>query len=267
MNIAVLKKIFGNQSKAKKIEDKYRVAAFIVNYNMPERADELADYIKNKINWPVDVYLVDNGSDISKLAKNTNVILKKNVQTCNGWLKGLRAADKSNKKYFAYWFLITSARFIGGDPLKSMIEVLIDDKNAVGVHPSLTLESTTAWNHLINRKTMKIRRTWMIDNIASLYRASWFNKIGRFDRKMIYAWGIDLETCYLARKQNKSLWIDDRVMIEKVTDIGYKMNRMNMTSNERASRAEKNMREILNIKYGNDYWNIMLNDGVAEEWR
>ncbi|MDD4111216.1 MAG: hypothetical protein PHS54_06735 [Clostridia bacterium] len=267
MNISVLKNIFGNQNKDKNFEDKYKVAAFIVNYNMPERADKLAHYIKKTINWPVDVYLVDNGSDISKPAKNTNVLLKKNVQTCNGWLEGLKAADKSGRKYFAYWFLITSARFIGGDPLKSMIEVLIDDKNAVGVHPSLTPESTTAWNHLINRKTMKIRRTWMIDNIASLYRASWFNEIGRFDRKMIYAWGIDLETCYLARKQNKSIWIDDKVMVEKVTDIGYKMNRMNMTSNERSTRAEQNMREILEEKYGANYWDLMINDYVKEEWR
>lgn len=267
MIITLFKSIIRKLRK-KNSKDKFKVAAFIVNYNMPERADKLAFYIKNKINWPVDIYLIDNGSDIQAPAKNSNVFLKKNVQTCNGWLEGLKEADRSGNKYFAYWFLITSARFVGdSDPLTSMIKVLIKRKNAVGVHPSLSENSTTAWNHLKCRSTNRLRRTWMIDNIASLYLADWFNSIGRFDSNMIYAWGIDLETCLLARRQSKSLWVDDRVMIEKVTNIGYKMNRMNMTSNKRSEIANKNMRYFLKRKYGSDYWNIVINESVDESWR
>lgn len=246
----------------------YKIAAFIVNYNMPERADDLSNYIKSKAKWPVDIYLIDNSSDLKFPAKNTTVWLKKNVQTCNGWLEGMREADCKGEKYFAYWFLITSARFVDNkDPLSGMVKFLINNKDAVGIHPSLTKDSTTAWGHLINRGENKPRRTWMIDNIASLYRADWFDSIGRFDKEMIYAWGVDLETCYLARKQEKSIWVDERIQVEKINNIGYTMNRMNMSAEDRSVLADKNMREILEKKYGKNYWDMMMKEGVLKSWK
>jgi len=235
-----------------------RVAAFIVNYNMPERADALAQHIKNTSAHPVDVYLIDNGSDIMPPAENTNVRLEKNVQTTNGWLCGLKAADKK-APYFAYWFLITSAEFVdAADPLTPMVEFLQDNGDAVGIHPALTADSTTAWAHLYDRKTGLPRRTWMIDNIASLYKAEWFDSIGRFDAELVYGWGIDLETCYLARKAGKSLWVDERVQIKKVTDIGYAMDRMNMKAHVRRVNASKNMQAVLSKRYGSMWRNEIL---------
>ncbi len=41
-----------------------RVAAIVVNYNMVERADNIAEGIKKYVKWPVDVIVVDNGSDL-----------------------------------------------------------------------------------------------------------------------------------------------------------------------------------------------------------
>lgn len=242
---------------------------FVVNYNMPERADALAEYLKENVKYPYDLYLVDNGSDLKPPAKNTTVWIKKNIQTCRGWLRGLEEAKKSGKKYFAYWFLITSADFFGqkSDPLISMVEILEKNKNAVGIHPALTKDSTTAWKHMIERGGSEPRRTWMIDNISSLYRADWFDSIGWFDRRLIYAWGIDLETCYLARKQKKSIWIDERVKIRKITNIAYKMNRMNMSANDRELLASKNMTDILGQKYGSDYLDIMFNAYVEDSWK
>ena len=246
-----------------------RIAVIIVNYNMPERADSLAKYLKNNTDIEYDLYLVDNGSDLVKPAKSTTVFIKKNVQTCKGWLTGLEAADKSKVDYFAYWFLITSARFCykSKDPLIFLTEKLTKDKNAVGIHPSLTSNSTTAWEHSINRGTNRVRRTWMIDNIASLYKSDWFNSIGRFDNNLTYGWGTDLETGLIARRQGKSLWIDDRIQIEKITDIGYKMKRMNMSANDRQKLARKNMDSVMTKKYGKDYFFTMLNEDVKEDWR
>ena len=234
------------------------IAAFIVNYNMPERADALAQHIMDKSAHPVDVYLIDNGSDIMPPAEHTNVRLDRNVQTTNGWLCGMKAAEKK-AQYFAYWFLITSAEFVDdNDPLTPMVEFLLDNENAVGIHPALTLDSTTAWAHLYDRKGNLPRRTWMIDNIASLYRADWFDSIGRFDPELVYGWGIDLETCYLARKAGKSLWVDERVQIKKVTDIGYAMNRMNMKAHVRRVNASRNMQAVLAKRYGGMWRNEIL---------
>lgn len=229
-----------------------KVAAVIVNYNMPERADALAEHIKRSA-WPVDIYLVDNGSDIQLPARNTNVKVSGNVQTTNGWLAGLRSSD-GNGPYFAYWFLITSAEFVNDDDvLLPMAEWMLDNDDVAGVHPALTLDSTTAWGHLKDRGTGIPRQTWMIDNIASLWRADWFNSIGRFDPYLVYGWGIDLETCYKARKAGRTIWVDERVNIKKVTDIGYTMGRMNMGARQRRYLASRNMNEVFTEKYGIDW--------------
>ncbi len=233
---------------------------------MPERAQSLFNKLKKNSKWPLDIYLIDNGSDLKPPAKNTNVFIEKNIQTCRGWLEGLKVAKKSQEKYFAYMFLITSTRFIDDkDIVTPMAEFLIKNKNAVGIHPSLTTNSTTNWTHLINRGGNKPRQTWMIDNIASMYKADWFDSIGWFDPNLIYAWGIDLETCYIARKQERTIWVDERIQVEKITNIGYKMNRMQMSAEERSKLASKNMTNILSKKYGKNFWDKMTKDYVTEQ--
>jgi len=243
-----------------------KVAIFIVNYNMPERADALFEHLKKHSDWPIDIYMIDNGSNIQKPSQYTNIYIKKNVQTCRGWLRGLEFTKEKHKRYFAYMFLITSANFVDDkDPITPMIEFLIDNKDAVGIHPALSSDSTTYWSHLITRGGLEPRKTWMIDNIASVFKADWFDSIGWFDAKLIYAWGIDLETCYLARKQGKTIWVDERVKVKKITNIGYKMNRMNMKATERIMLADTNMREILKHRYGKKYWKKMTKDYITPD--
>lgn len=240
-----------------------RTAAILTNYNMPERADALAEGIQRNCQ-NCDLYLVDNGSDLAHPAKHTTVRVEKNIQTTRGWLAGLDAADQSGTNYFAYWFLITSTEFVGDDdPLTPLVSLLRDDPNAVGVHPALTSDSTTAWSHLITRGGSQPRKTWMIDNIASLYRADWFNKIGRFDPAMVYGWGIDLETCYKARKEGRSLWVHEGSQVKKVTDIGYKMQRMNMSAQARRFLASRNMNDIMSQKYGREWQRVILHGYVS----
>jgi len=244
-----------------------KVAAFIVNYNMPERADALASHLNNFIKHPLDVYLIDNGSDLKAPARLTNVFLPKNVQTTKGWLAGLDKADKGDGEYFAYWFLITSAALVPEqDTLSPMVQLLKVHPEAVGVHPALTIDSTTAWKHLVTRWGFCPRRTWMIDNIASLYRADWFDSIGRFDPNFKYGWGIDLETCYKARQQDKSLWIDERVKLQKITDIGYTMDRMNMSAERRRFLASVNMNAVMTKKYGDNWQFKMTKENIDANW-
>jgi hypothetical protein len=236
-----------------------RVAALIVNFNMPERTDALAEYIAANVKWPVDVIVIDNGSDLKAPSKYTALRLDENIQTTGGWLMGLHYADalarKHGEPYLAYWFIITSAEFVSGDPLTPMAQYLQANPDAVGVHPALTQDSTTSWGHL---KTPG--PTWMIDNISSLYRADWFDGIGRFDPDMRFAWGIDLETCWKARQQGKGLYIHPDAQVQKVTDIGYRMNRMGMSADERKQLAGQNMAEVLSSRYGPDWWARMTQE-------
>lgn len=243
-----------------------RVAAFIVNYNMSERTDALCQYIAENVKSPIDVIVIDNGSDLQPPSKFTALRLDENVQTTNGWLMGLHYADALARKrgtpYLAYWFIITSAEFIpgSGDPLKPLLK-LMSHPNVVGVHPALSADSTTSWEHLkTDGSTSGYRRTFMIDNIASLYRAEWFDSIGRFDPSLTFAWGIDLETCWKARRDDKQIWISEPATVCKITNIGYSMNRMNMSAGERERLAGAQMAEILSARYGANWWNRMLHE-------
>jgi hypothetical protein len=246
-----------------------KVAILIVSYNMPERTDALVENINKRIKWPHQLFVIDNGSDLVEPSKYTNVFIRDNIQTTGGWLKGLEAAKETGEDWLAYWFVITSAEIPKGDNdlLAPMAQLLVEDPNAVGVHPALTPDSTTSWQHLIARGGDKPRRTWMIDNIASLYRADWFDEIGWFDYHLRYAWGIDLETCYKARAFGRSLWVDERSYIKKVTNIGYTMDRMNMQTSEREMLAGYNMRDVLGRRYGPHWWQIMTEDFIKDEWR
>lgn len=242
-----------------------RTAAIITNYNMPERTDALVEYLREHVKSPLDIIVVDNGSDIAKPSKYTALRLKKNVQTTGGWLAGLNALQPG---YFAYWFLITSTEFVEGvtgDPLTPMVKKLIDDYDAVGVHNALLPDYVGAWKHLVTRGSKGCRETWMIDNISSLYRADWFDSIGRFDPELKYAWGIDLETCWLARKQGRTLWVCEDSLVRKTTNIGYTMNRMNMSAEDRSRLAYQNMVEVLNRKYGEGGYYRTKRDYI--DWR
>lgn len=244
-----------------------RVAAFIVNYNMPERADALAERVLES-QWPVNLYVIDNGSDLVEPSRYTNVRLKNNVQTTGGWFAGLRAADASGIDYMAYWFIITSAEYVDNkDILTPMARFMYDTPEAVVVHPALTKDSTTIWHHMKDRGSGKPRRVWYCDQIAVLYRADWYNSIGRWDEDLIYAHGIGLEACYKARMQERSIWIHEGCQIKKVTDIGYTMDRMRMSADERRRRAKRNMDVVLGNRYGVNYWQFLTNEGVQEEWR
>ena len=92
---------------------------------------------------------------------------------------------------------------------------MLKDKAIVGVHPALTEDSTTSWKQLMTRGGNEPRQTWMIDNIASLWRASWFDRMGRFDPELIYGWGIDLEMCWLARRFGRTLYVHEGVQMKK----------------------------------------------------
>jgi len=241
-----------------------KTACIIPTFNMPERTDALAEYI-DKNCQDVEIIIVDNGSSFEHRSVHAKVLLADNVQTTHAWLMGMHYADALERKYkgsfFAYWNIITSAEFTveSLDPLAPMVEFLSKSYDAVGVHPALTDDSTTSWNHMKSRDWLAygFRQTWMIDNIASLWRADWFNSIGRFDPRLTYAWGIDLETAYKARSAGKTLWICDEVKVKKVTDIGYKMGRMGMSAEERKERARFEMNEVFTEKYGPNWRSVM----------
>lgn len=244
------------------------VAIIIVNYNMTEKADKLVENLKETVKYPHDIILVDNGSDIVEKSKYTTLSLSKNVQTTNGWLMGLYYADSleiiNKKKYFAYCFVITSCSPVETkkDIIETMINVMKTDDNVVGVHPSLSPNTTTYWKKMKNDGTTNKYELSFIDNIFSCYRASWFNKIGRFNKNLTYAWGIDIETGHFAKIQNKKIILDCSIQVRKDTNIGYTLNRMNMSASDREKNASIEMVKYFLNTYG-PYYNKIINTDIV----
>jgi len=242
---------------------RHKIAVIITNYNMPERADAVAEHLAAHSDPSLyDLYLVDNGSDIMPPAEHTTVFVKPNRQTTGGFLAGLDAADARGEDYLAYWFIITSAELV--DPVCYLTVPMMlfhAYPDVVGIHPALTADSTTAWEHL---KTDRPKFTWMLDTIAVFWRADWFNSIGRFDPRLIYGWGIDLETSYLARTSGKRMLVGYGPKVRKITDIGYTLGRMNMTAEDRRRLAAANMQEVLSEKYGSE-WRYKMMEELRHE--
>jgi FkbM family methyltransferase len=241
-----------------------RVAFIITNYNMPERTDQIVENIRKKVKWPVDIIVVDNGSDLQKQSKYTTLRLEKNVQTTNGWLVGLQYAKSlaAARKicYFAYWIWITTCLYdeTQNDILTPLAQFLIDNPKAAGIGPALTKDSTTGWAHLKKVEGQSTpRRVKYVDELGVLWRASFFDSIGWFDPDELRGFGVDIETGYLARYSGRDVYVHDGVMVKKHSGIAYKMKRMNANAGKRGQLAIAEMHMCLKRRYTDDYYGAL----------
>lgn len=237
-----------------------RTAIILPNYNMPWRADALIQYIIDHTESPFDLFVIDNGSDMVPPARYTTIWQKPNCQTVCAWLRGLAESDieaaKRGEPYFAYWIMTTSAEFVegSGDPLTPIIDFFHANPDAVAMHAALTTDSGSAHRDMMfNRGTGQPRRTFMIDNIASIWRASYLNRIGRYRPEITMGWGVEMEACWKARRDGKTIWIHEGTLIKKIQDIGYIKNRMGMTGADRARLASAEARRVFVPIYGEDF--------------
>ena len=238
-----------------------RVAAIVVNYNMVERTDNIAEGIKKYVRWPVDVIVVDNGSDRveSPPSKHTAIRLEANVQTTNGWLMGVEYAKALSHAYgycyMAYWIWITTSEYVETkDILTPMAEAMIADPQIVGVAPYLTEDSLPkTWLHLYKQQGTKdtdLKDVKFLDNLATLWRAEWFDSIGVFDPDELRGFGVDTENSYLARLSGRRIVVHQGVSIRKTSGVAYQMKRMNADKQQRNDVATKEMRNCLGFRYG-----------------
>ena len=245
-----------------------KVAIIITNYNMPEATGKIWNYVQEYVDYPHDFIIVDNASDLITPSKHTALYLNKNVQTCGGWLAGLNYADTLGEDYLAYVIVGTSIELIPDhDHIRVMAEFLLNDDNAVGVAPAVVDSVIPCWQQIKDRGTEKPRRTWGIDHLFTMWRADWFNSVDRFDHELSYAWGLAEETCWQARRDGKSLWVHEGIKMKKHHNIGYEMNRMNMTGEERGKNAMNNVSKVMFKKYGKDWMEKFSEEFVDESWK
>jgi hypothetical protein len=242
----------------------------ICSYNMPEAVEHIVSTINYKVHRPYDLVVVDNGSDLVSPSVFTTDFIPVNIQMVPGFMEGMRILDKKKEDYFAYWLITTSVSFLWeevADPLDELLKILESDESIYAVQPSFIFENGGSWEqYLTPREPFKPRRIWGLEYSCPLFRASHFNRLGRWNEELTYGWGIASETGYLARKEGLKFYTDDAHPMRKNTQIGYVMERMNMSAVERGELASKQCKDILEPKYNiNDYTRLnVMNRALGE---
>lgn len=221
---------------------------------MPEYTDKLVEHMQETIRYPHDLVVFDNGSDKVSPSQYTTHSIEQNIQMVPGFMHAL---DQTiGEDYFSYWLVTTSVRFDENDkrdPLAILNKVLEDDDKAYAIQPSMNF-TWGAWVDLLSpRQPPKPRRVWGIEYAATLFRATYFDRLGRWNRQLTRGWGMAAETAYFARKAGLHLYTHDGYVMYKDSWVGYDMERMSENGKERAMEATRECNDVLAPKYGKDF--------------
>jgi len=234
------------------------VAIVISNYNMPERADDLAAWFESTTRWPHDLLVVDNGSDKVPIPTRTNLGWRDNVGPAGVWRIATTYAERLARKrgvpHLGYLLCSTSTAIPESQrerdlitPLAALLEA---DPNAVFVHPAYTPDTESYFRHMVDGGSGGPRRLGFCESQCGLVRADWFHAIGGYDPDFQLHWGVDIDLCVQAQRQGRGVWLHEGVHVRKEESRGYTSGRYEMSAEERAQRALTQMDAILMRKYG-----------------
>jgi hypothetical protein len=234
------------------------VAVIISNYNMPERADELAAWFESTTRWPHDLLVVDNGSDKVPLPARANLSWRQNVGPAGVWRIATTFAERLARKrgvpHLGYLLCSTSTAIPESqrerDLVTPLAELLVSDPNAVFAHPAYTPDTESFFRHMVDGGSGGPRRLGFCEFQCGLVRADWFHAIGGYDPEFQLHWGVDIDVCVQAHRQGRGIWLHEGVHVRKEESRGYTSGRYEMSAEERAERAQAQMDAILLRKYG-----------------
>lgn len=233
------------------------VAIIIPNCRTSELAQRLIDHIDKFTEYPYVGILLNNPSDDIVWEGQYTINVSRGIELVGAYLMALTFADTLEQleglTFYAYWSVLTSLEFLSDtDYLTPMVKILDGNPDAVMVSPEI---SGTAWDTLHPQDNDNIVSVWGVDCNAVLWRADWFNSIGRYDIKMFYGWGGAMESCWIARRDGKEIYVHHGLKTKKHDGIAEKMGKRTMTRLERNTLASANMYEVLEPRYGKNFMN------------
>jgi hypothetical protein len=233
-----------------------RAAVIVLNYNMPEAADKWVYAIKERVTYPHDIIVVDNGSDKAEPSQYTSVRVEQNTRTTGGLRLGIEYADmrgliEYGERPFYYWTLSTSTEldYCKGDPLATLIEALENVPNAVAISPAFT-GHLTSWTHKIYEwnGSEDVKQIPTVPDAVLMSR--WYHEIGGFEQRLTHSWGLEHDMAFHLMETGGVSLLHNGVRIKVNEFVGYKMDRMDMSREERDADARAEMDRILTEKWG-----------------
>lgn len=220
-----------------------KTAIAVLNYNMPEATLRWWNHIQDHRHF----WVIDNGSKkFNKTFIEPQIAMGKNLGTALGLIHGAEILQSHG--YERVWFISTSTAPITENSLE-LLESAWEDKTVLIV-PAFVGESDS-WPHqdLMWNETEKPVETWC--GQFGLWDLKWF--ISHADKRFTETWGMDFDMGFRARRSGKKIVLHHGVRVGLNEYAGYKDKRYNITRQQRNARADKQMREVLTLKYGSDW--------------
>lgn len=248
-----------------------KLAVVIANY----RTGDLVDAFKRSLEpTTIDHTLIeiDNGYRDDRPA---TIKTARNIYCAPAQLLGveyMKALEIIDNVHYDYLFLpVTCCSMVEkNDPLAKMVSFMEANPNCVICHPAFDASSNTAWPNM-HARTNAPRRTYAVDNVAIMFRRSFYDEIGGIDRRYLRGWCIGLDMSYQARKMGKEIWLLDDVLCHRTESLGWIMGRrdvsreaynqlaaaeMDKTVEEKFHRKPPEVYEYLNYSFSGEQWRI-----------
>jgi hypothetical protein len=157
-----------------------KVATIILNRNLPEVTEQLYEHLSKYDGEQTDIYVVEAGSDASKLSycatwhANSNDALANGLRYGRGMNFGLVQLLKEGKfdHYDAFFLLTNDTEFKTEPTLSPLVEIL-------GRHPHIGILSPCSerWGERLLLEAKQTKYFWFIHNNAYLLRREFIEAI------------------------------------------------------------------------------------------
>ena len=253
-----------------------KIAILIVSHNNPKLTDSLCENIisrTKKIDY--DLYVIETGSNLSKISKHTTIWVEDGVRMTRGFniLKSYAdlIAETNGYKYSAYQLFVNDAKFIDDQDMVSILwEEMKNRKDCGQINPYQNIGYPHLKQGKINNSGS--RKESYSEIICPMIRAETWNSIPNLlDNIFFYGWGLDYDIPHNLHLNGWRLYICDSVGINHKAFTSYREKEITeekLNIDEFIKLARQNMNSGFEKKYGKNWKNIIYNsipDDVSRE--
>ena len=240
-----------------------KTAIIVVSHNGKDITDPLCKKITDNIKSPYDLFVIETGSQISKMSSYATFWVKDGIRMTRGFNWGIRYAIWKEKfdniHYDSFWLLVNDAKLFQCDTLLTMVEFLRSHPDCGQIHPFI---DNTPCKPLKKQTPHDVRKVSFVEIICPLISRKAIDTIPNLlDDDLFYGWGLDYEIPYLLHKHGFRTYLSDDVGV--VHNAGTTVNTGNdaeiKSMEKQFTVSRENMVTVLKRKYGPDWARTFLN--------
>ncbi|HEV2801614.1 MAG TPA: hypothetical protein VGW12_14005 [Pyrinomonadaceae bacterium] len=229
-----------------------KVAIIVLNFNTAALTDALAAYLNHDLHYAnKKVYVVDNGSDAPP-ASVTHA-LPHNLGFTRGMHEGYLIASAEDR-YDAYWFLNSDVGFeYGNEVLSNLCDVLFSSEAYAQIAPQ-----HNSPHKFMEQATAEAQLVPYLEATAPLVKAATIERLGFWDLRLTYGWGVDYDYGYRVREAGLANVLTNRARIT------HKEHKSITDYSDYVNRASAEMNTVLAEKYGADWWTRIVSSASTD---